>query len=196
MDFPSLTQISLLKLSDYTILYNEKYFSDDHFSYYSLCHYMRAWIPYFLEISPRRDLISSRCTLRRDFTGGEISRAARFRGRRLVHSPASRLLVLSIVRIARVRLHSIYFESDDPFPYGEISRVAFIGTNLLIGVAGFRGNTVRVLDAPGCYESAGTGGEKVCTIRLRIGQNCKAMCTKKSGLKVPFNCVGVSVRNG
>ena len=80
--------------------------------------------------------------------------AARFRGWRLVYSPASRLLSISIVRIARVRLHSAYFESDDPFSCGEISRTAFIGTNLLIGVARFRGNTVRVLDAPGCYESA------------------------------------------
>ena len=25
-------------------IYNEKYFSDRHFSYYSPCHYMRAWI--------------------------------------------------------------------------------------------------------------------------------------------------------
>ena len=36
-------------------------------------------------------------------------------------------------------LHSAYFESDDPFPCGEISRAAFIGTNLLIGAARFRG---------------------------------------------------------
>ena len=28
----------------------------------------------------------------------------------------------------------------------------------------------------------GAGGEKVCTTRLRIGQNCRAVCTKKSGL--------------
>ena len=42
-----------------------------------------------------------------------------------------------IVLIARVRLHSAYFESDDPFPCGEISRAAFIGTNLLIGAADF-----------------------------------------------------------
>ena len=34
---------------------------------------------------------------------------------------------------------------------------------------------ICVLDAPGCYE-------KVCTTRLRIGQNCRAVCTKKSGL--------------
>ena len=66
--------------------------------------------------------------------------AARFRGRRLVHSPASRLL--SMVRIARVRLHSAYLESDDPFPCGEILRAAFIGTNLLIG--GISRNTVLV----------------------------------------------------
>ena len=30
-------------MCNYTI-YNEKYFSDGHFSYYSPCHYMRAWI--------------------------------------------------------------------------------------------------------------------------------------------------------
>ena len=40
---------------------------------------------------------------------------------------------------------------------------------------------IRVLDAPGCYER-GAGGEKVRTTRLRIGQNCRAVCTKKSGL--------------
>ena len=28
----------------------------------------------------------------------------------------------------------------------------------------------------------GAGGEKVRTTRLRIGQNCRAVCTKKSGL--------------
>ena len=32
---------------------------------------------------------------------------------------------------------------------------------------------IRVLDAPGCYE-------KVRTTRLRIGQNCRAVCTKSS----------------
>ena len=35
-------------------------------------------------------------------------------------------------------MHSVYFESDDPFPCGEILKAAFIGTNL-IGVARFRG---------------------------------------------------------
>ena len=30
----------------------------------------------------------------------------------------------------------------------------------------------------------GTGGEKVCTTRLRIGQNCRVMYTKKSGFKL------------
>ena len=46
---------------------------------------------------------------------------------------------ISIVRIVRVRLHSAYFKSDNPFPCGEISRAAFIETNLFIGVARFRG---------------------------------------------------------
>ena len=49
-----------------------------------------------------------------------------------------------IVQIVHVHLHSAYFEPDDPFPCGEILRVAFIGTNLLIGAARFRGNTVCV----------------------------------------------------
>ena len=57
---------------------------------------------------------------------GEISRAAT--------SP--------LTRLAPIFLHSAYFESDDPFPCGEISRTAFIGTNLLIGASRFRGNTV------------------------------------------------------
>ena len=93
---------------------------------------MCSQLPYFLEISLRRDLILSRCTLRRNFEGGEISRAAT--------SPLTRLAPAhSIVQIVRVRLHSAYFESDDPFPRGEISRAAFIGTNLLIGAARFRG---------------------------------------------------------
>ena len=39
---------------------------------------------------------------------------------------------------------------------------------------------IYVLDAPSCYECR----EKVRTTRLRIGQNCRAVCTKKSGLKV------------
>ena len=95
-------------------------------------------LPYFLEISPWRDLILSRCTLRRNFEGGEISRAATSPLTRLAPAHSS----ISIVQIVRVRLHSVYFESDDPFPCGEISRAAFIGTNLLIGAARFRGNTV------------------------------------------------------
>ena len=78
-------------------------------------------VPYFLEMSPRRDLISSRCTLRRNFEGGEISRAAT---NRLAPAHSS----ISIVQIVRVRLCFAYFESDDPFPCGEISRAAFVGT--------------------------------------------------------------------
>ena len=101
-------------------------------------NFITCCILYFLEISPRRDLISSRCTLWRNFEGGEISRAAT--------SPLTCLTpahsFISIVQIVRVRLHSAYFESDDPFPCGEISRAAFIGTNLLIGAARFQGNTV------------------------------------------------------
>ena len=71
-------------------------------------------IPYFLKISPRRDLISSRCTLRRNWGGGggggggacEISRAATSPLARLAPAHSS----ISIVRLARVRLHSAYFE--------------------------------------------------------------------------------------
>ena len=35
--------LQICRLNNYTI-YTEKYFSDGHFSYYSPCHYMRAWI--------------------------------------------------------------------------------------------------------------------------------------------------------
>ena len=86
-------------------------------------------------MSPRRDLISSRCTLRRNFEGGEISRAATSLLNRLAPAHSS----ISIVQIVRVRLYFAYFESDDPFPCGEISWAAFVGTNLLIGAARFRG---------------------------------------------------------
>ena len=44
---------------------------------------------------------------------------------------------------------------------------------------------IRVLDAPGCYERAARAERKSAlyyTTRLRIGQNCRAVCTKKSGL--------------
>ena len=42
---------------------------------------------------------------------------------------------------------------------------------------------IRVLDAPGCYECAAWAERKsACTTRLRIGQNCRAMCAQKSGL--------------
>ena len=35
----------MLRTSYTTYIYNEKYFSDDHYSFlYSPCHYMRAWI--------------------------------------------------------------------------------------------------------------------------------------------------------
>ena len=94
-----------------------------------------AWLLYFFEISPRRDLILSRCTLQRNFEGGEISRAATGPLTRLAPAHSS----ISIVRIAFVRLLSAYFESDDPFPCGEISRAVFIGTNLLIGAVRFWG---------------------------------------------------------
>ena len=40
-----MSTILVIATSTTTCIYNEKYFSDDHFSYYySLCHYMRAWI--------------------------------------------------------------------------------------------------------------------------------------------------------
>ena len=43
---------------------------------------------------------------------------------------------------------------------------------------------IRVLEAPGCYERVAWAERKSAlgTRRLRIGQNCRAMCTKKSGL--------------
>ena len=44
---------------------------------------------------------------------------------------------------------------------------------------------IRVLDAPGCYERAARVERKSAlyyTTRLRIGQSCRAVCTKKSGL--------------
>ena len=64
---------------------------------------------------------------RRDFEGGDYSPLTHFT---LAFDSANR---------ARVRLHYAYFESDDPFPCGEISRAAFIGNNLLRGAARFRG---------------------------------------------------------
>ena len=76
------------------------------------------YIPYFLEISLWRDLISGRCTLQRNLKGGEISRATTSPLTHLVPAHSS----ISIVRIVRVRLHSVYLEFDDPFPCGEISR--------------------------------------------------------------------------
>ena len=56
-------------------------------STHSPCFICRSYI---LEISPLRDLISSSCILRRDFKGGEISRAATSPLTRL--APASRTL--------------------------------------------------------------------------------------------------------
>ena len=41
---------------------------------------------------------------------------------------------------------------------------------------------IRVsVDAPGCYECAARA-ERSSATRLRIGQNCRAVCTKKGGL--------------
>ena len=37
---------------------------------------------------------------------------------------------------------------------------------------------IHILDAHGCYEC----GEKVHTTRLRIGQNCRAVCTRRVAL--------------
>ena len=59
---------------------------------------------------------------------------------------------IRIACAASYRELRVYSESDDPLPYGEISRAAFIGTNLLIGdrcgeisrAARFRGNTVNL----------------------------------------------------
>ena len=108
-------------------------------------------------MSPWRDLISSRCTLRRNFEGGEISRAATSLLNRL--APAH-----SIVQIVRVRLYFAYLESDDPFPCGEISRAAFVGTNLLIGAARFRGRRdfeeIRYMgyEDAGLYKETGISG--------------------------------------
>ena len=43
---------------------------------------------------------------------------------------------------------------------------------------------IRVLDAPGCYECTVRAERKstLCTTRLRIGQNCRAVCTKRMSL--------------
>ena len=43
---------------------------------------------------------------------------------------------------------------------------------------------IRVLDAPGCYERAARAERKSALqgSGSRIGQNCRAVCTKKSGL--------------
>ena len=41
---------------------------------------------------------------------------------------------------------------------------------------------ICVLDVPGCYERAARAERKFTLTRLRIGQNCRAVCKKKSGL--------------
>ena len=41
---------------------------------------------------------------------------------------------------------------------------------------------IHVLDAPSCYERAAWAERKSATTGLRISQNCRAVCTKKSGL--------------
>ena len=43
------------------------------------------------------------------------------------------------------------------------------------------------MDAPGCYERAARAEKKFRTTRLGIGQNCRAVCTKKSGLNASGN---------
>ena len=96
-------------------------------------------IPYFLEISPWRDLISSRCTLRRDFKGGEISRAATspltclapaFDNVNRAYACIPRTLNLRPFSMRRDFEGAVYW-NQPPYRCGEISRAA-----------GFRGNTV------------------------------------------------------
>ena len=52
-------------------------------------------------------------------------------------------------------------------------KIFFRATIFLYSPCHYMRAWIRVLDAPGCYE-------KVCTTRLRIGQNCRAVCTKSS----------------
>ena len=113
-------------------------------------------ILYFLEISPRRDLISSRCTLRRDFKGGEILRAATtcspltrfapaFDNANCTHAPAFRVYVLWIRRPFSMRWDfegSVYW-NQPPYRCGEISRAAGFR-----GAVRFRGNTVNAIQIP------------------------------------------------
>ena len=42
---------------------------------------------------------------------------------------------------------------------------------------------IHVLDVPGCYERTARAKRKsALQLRLRIGQNCRVVCTKKSAL--------------
>ena len=128
----------------FTNLFNQRYFSSYLYDIY--INYVNCINTVF-----PRNLAAAR------FNFKSLHPATKFRGRRLVHSPTSRLHTsssISIVRIARVRLHSAYtlnpttlfhaarFEggvywNQPPYRCGKISRVAGFQ-----GVARFRGNTV------------------------------------------------------
>ena len=77
-----------------------------------LCQHLCVNIPYFLEISPRRHLISWFSLARRHFEGGQISRAA------------TKVLVVRIVRYLEstsIYAHARYVyarnNDDDPLPH-------------------------------------------------------------------------------
>ena len=102
------------------------------YSTYKILSYVVYNVPYFLEISQRRHLISKRCIMQRQFEGGV------YRDRHACVYTASLISLFVCTYTARVHTYII----GDPVPCGEISRMAFSGTSYLKHAARFRGNTV------------------------------------------------------
>ena len=74
-------------LHRYTI-YNEKYFSDDPFSYYSPYHYMRAWI--CILDAPDCYECEARVERKSALQGSELGRTVRLRAQRRVPQAIAR----------------------------------------------------------------------------------------------------------
>ena len=92
-------------------------------------------ILYFLEISPRRDLISRHCTMLRQFEGGQILRAASTVIDTHTHTQFQ--YFSNNVCTYNVRAHT--YIVVDPLPCSEISRAAFIGMSWLKYEVTFQG---------------------------------------------------------
>ena len=132
---------------------------------------------------PHRNLIQTKTKL----AAVPRNRFARLRRQYIAHLVSYPAHFFSVsVLLVRAEIFSIYWrplEVGYRYYYIYTTKNTFRATIFLYSPCHYMRAWIRVLEAPVCSERAArAGGEKIRTIRLRIDQNCRAVCTKKSSL--------------